>query len=183
MAVGDRVTAGQQLAEMCDNRALDVRAQIPARYLGQVRQALRAGHSLPAEVRIDDSAVALRLDRLSSQVGKGRGAIDALIEVSARGESLALGPSLELVLSLPPQPGAVAVLQRAVYGKDRLYKLMTIACGASPWRASAPAGTTPGGASSRQVRSEQLQDGDRIIVTQLPSAIDGLLVKTAEQAP
>ncbi len=66
MALGDRVTAGQQLAEMYDNRALEVPAQIPVRYFGQVRRALHAEHSLPTAVRIDGSAVALRLDRLAS---------------------------------------------------------------------------------------------------------------------
>ena len=33
------------------------------------------------------------------------------------------------------------------------------------------------------VRSDALREGDRVIVTHLPNAIDGLRVKTAEPAP
>ncbi len=86
------------------------------------------------------------------------------------------------MLSLPPQPAVVAVPRRAVHGEGRLCKLID---GRMRRLAVAPVGAHRDDAGRRfeLVRSEQLQDGGRIVVTQLPVAIGGLPVKTAEQAP
>ena len=74
------------------------------------------------------------------------------------------------------------VPRRAIYGKDRIYKLvddrmqrLTVERVGSYWDAD--------GRRFELIRNESLQDGDQIIITQLPNAIDGLLVKTREAPP
>ena len=83
-------------------------------------------------------------------------------------------------LKLPEQPGLIALPHEAIYGTDRVYTID----GESrmrPVRVERVGETRSGGGGSLVlIRADVLKPDDRIITTQLPNALDGLLVRVAE---
>ncbi len=126
VAQGDHVRDGDALIELFDIGLVEVRAQIPSRYLTTVRRALERGERLAAITIVDDEARTLTLDRLAARVERGSGGVDAFFRLDDRTRSLELGRSVSLELTLPPVSGVVAVPFAAIYGVDRVYKLVAM---------------------------------------------------------
>ena len=173
---GDRVRPGDRLLVMFDSQMLELRAQIPLRYLAAVRAALGRGEALGARAEVDGQVVRAVLHRLTAQVGRGSGGADGLFRVTEGNAWLQIGRTVELVLDLPPVHEAVAVPREALYGTDRVYVLDGERM--KSVRVERLGETRPaGGAGLLLLRSPQLGPSDRIIVTHLPNAIDGLKVR------
>ncbi len=175
VAPGDRVRSGDPLLMMYNSDALEVRAQIPSRYLNSVRQALAAEQPLTAVARLDGKPLQLRLHRLSGEVGSGRAGVDGLLRISAGGAHLELGRSLELDLQLPAIDDLLALPPQALYGTDRVYRVEDNRLQAISIQRLGE--VTIDGEPRILVNSPQIEAGDQIITTQLPNAITGLKVK------
>jgi multidrug efflux pump subunit AcrA (membrane-fusion protein) len=183
VAVGDRVRGGDTLLLIYDNAALEVRAQIPSRYQGAVLDALAAGHQLQAHTQVHKKTLLLQLDRVSGQINPDSGGIDGLFGIIKGANLLRLGQFITLSLSLPKQAGVVALPFEAVYGLNRIYKLVDgRMTGLTIERVGEQ--VLPSGKSQILVRSPALQGlntGDyQVIVTQLPNAMDGLKVRVSD---
>ena len=172
---GDQDRPGEKMIEMFDASDLQVRAQIPTQYLNQIQEAITSGRSVSAIGTVDNQYVELKLERMAGQVAKGSSGVNGLFSVLSGGDQLQLGRFVELTLKLPAISDVFALPQEAFYGTDRIYKV-------DDRRLSSITinriGEThlPGTKTFQLVHSTQLQQGDRIVVTQLPNAIDGLLV-------
>ncbi|RKZ84963.1 MAG: hemolysin D [Candidatus Parabeggiatoa sp. nov. 1] len=176
VAVGDSVGSGNTLLSMYDNAALEVRAQIPSRYQGTVLDALAARHKLKVHAQVNNKPVYLQLDRVSGQINPDSGGIDGLFRVKKGAHLLRLGQFLTLSLMLSKQPDVVALPYETVYGTNRIYKLVDGRMkGLTIERVGEQA--LPTGESRILVRSPELQQGDQVIITQLPNAMVGLKVK------
>ena len=176
VSTGDRVSPGQTLLNLIDISRIEIRAQIPSAQLPRIRSSLTAGTLLPASSRVDGRVVVSRLDRLSGEIELGAGGVDGLFAVTEDGDWLQLGRTIELVLTLPPESGVVLVPLEAIYGNDRVYKL--VAGRMQALRVDNLGETrTPGGSALALIRSPELETGDRIIITQLPNAVNGLRVR------
>lgn len=181
VAPGDRVSIGSALLELYDTHALELRAQIPAPNVAALRQVLADGGEVQGSGRSDGQVVRVVLERLAGQVEQGSGGIDGLFKVIVGRDTLALGQFVDLSVELAPLPGVAVLPATALYGMKRIYLL----------RDGRMAGidvTVVGerrndGDSQVLVRSPSLHDGDQVIVTHLPNAIDGLRVKTAAAQP
>ena len=177
---GDRVRPGDRLLVMFDTEMLELRAQIPLRYLPLLRAVLERGQTLDARAVVDGRAVRASLHRLTAQVDRGSGGVNGLFRVTEGNAWLQIGRTVELVLDLPPVHGVITVPRTALYGTDRVYvfrgeRMKSV-------RVERLGETRPAGGPSRLLlRSPHLGPSDRIIVTQLPNAIDGL--KVQEVAP
>ncbi len=174
VAVGDRVRSGDILLSMYDNTALEVRAQIPNRYQSTVLDALAAGHQLQAQVH--KKSILLQIDRVSGQINPDSGGIDGLFSVKKGSNLLRLGEFLTLSLILPQQANVVALPFEAVYGINRIYRLIDGRMRGTMIERIGEQ-VTPTGKSQILVRSPELQKGETVIVTQLPNAMDGLKVQ------
>jgi RND family efflux transporter MFP subunit len=178
VAPGDRVRPGDRMFEVYDLTALQVRAEVPSRYVAEVRSAIAAGFELAAEARVDGVPVRLQLRHIAGRVGGDSGGVEALFAIVRGGRHLPLGRFVSLELTLPPEPNVVAVPQEAIYGTNRLYLLDAGRMrGITVERVGEL--RTPEG-DDVLVRSPRLSAGAPIIVTQLPNAIDGLRVEAAE---
>ena len=173
---GDRVRPGDRLLVMFDTEMLELRAQIPLRHLALLRDALERGETLDALAAVDGRTVRAFLHRLTAQVDRGSGGVDGLFRVTEGNAWLQIGRTVELVLDLPPVHDVVTVPRTALYGTDRVYvlrgermKSVRVERLGETRRA--------GGASMLLLRSPDFRPSDRIIVTQLPNAIDGLRVR------
>jgi len=179
---GDRAQAGAVLMRVHNPESIELRVQIPTRLAFRVRDALAAGVNLPAQVELERSFYPARLERVSGQVRQGAGTVETFLALDAVPVGVAgLGATVRVVLSLPPEPDAIAVPAEALYGRDRLFKLVdgrmrSVIVERVGERA------LPDGRSEVLVRSSDLKPADQIIVTKLSTATDGLLVRVPEKS-
>ncbi|MDJ0873277.1 MAG: biotin/lipoyl-binding protein [Gammaproteobacteria bacterium] len=181
VAPGDRVRSGDPLLAIYDAGELEIRAQIPTRYVDMVSQALSAGERLPITATIGERTVSAELDRLAGQVRRGSGGLDGLFRVTGGSDVLQMGRTLELLMTLPSQRAVVALPQEAVYGMDRVYKVVD---GRMQGVLVERVGDVRSSTGERRVlvRSPALASGTEVVTTQLPNAIDGLRVQASQHA-
>ena len=179
---GDRVRPGDRLLTMFDMQMLELRAQIPLRYLPVARAALDRGETLGARAMVDGQEVRAVLHRLTAQVDRGSGGADGLFRVTKGNTWLQLGRTVEFIVDLPAVQDAVMAPREALYGTDRVFVLD----GERMKRVEVErlGETHPENGEGRVIlRSPDLKPSDRLIVTHLPNAIDGLKVKVAAASP
>ena len=158
---------------------IEIRAQIPTRQVPLVRDALAQGNALEANALVDGRRLRARLDRFTAQVERGGGGADAYFRVIEGGKDLPLGRTVELIVDLPEVHGSIALPYEAVYGTNRIYRLDGDRMRPLDVDRVGERRSTDGSAQVL-VRSPELQSGERIVVTQLPNAMDGLRVRVAE---
>lgn len=176
VAVGDRVRPGDELGQIFDLSALEIRALIPSQYLQMIRDALATKQQLTATAEVDGHPIKLKLDRLAATVGHGRSGIDALLQVITGENYLEVGRTVEVLLNLPPQHDAVALPTQALYGLDLIYIVKNQRLqGITVKRVGSF--TKPDEKQQVFVKSPNLKAGDQVVITQLPNAINGLKVR------
>ncbi|MCK5717191.1 MAG: efflux RND transporter periplasmic adaptor subunit [Thiomargarita sp.] len=171
VAVGDSVRSGDVLLSLYDNTDVEIRAQIPSRYQETVLKALHAKKQLHATVH--GKQIRLKLNRVSGQINPDSGGIDGLLSV-LNGD-LRLGEFISLSLRLPEQKNVVALPFESVYRLNHIYKLVD---GRMTLLKIERIGENQ--ESQLLVRSPELQEGDQVILTQLPNAMEGLKVQIGE---
>jgi multidrug efflux pump subunit AcrA (membrane-fusion protein) len=178
VAPGRRVRVGDPLVSLYAVEALILRSQIPSRYVREVREALAEGTALAVAGTIDSRPVEARLLRLAGAVAADTGGVEALFAVAGESAFLQQGRFLRLDLTLPTRPGLIALPPEAIYGTDRVYRIVTERLQSVPVDRIGET-RDAAGASRVLVRAPALGPGDRVVVTQLPNAIEGLLVREA----
>ncbi len=175
-AIGDRVRVGDALLSLYDLSQLEVRAQLPGRYIKQLRQMMDEHMSLNASANIDGHQASFDLHRFSGEVRSDSGGIDGLFRLEGNSQSLALGTFVELRFKLAEQANLISIPYNALYELDRVYQLndgylkaVTIA--------RIGEYQTNTGEKRLLIQSSELSEGDQIITTQLPNAITGLRVE------
>jgi len=176
ISTGDRVRAGDNLLTLYDLDRLEVRAQIPARYIDQVRNNIAQGKQQSATTQINGKTITLVLSRLSGEVRLDSGGVDALFQVQDKG--LTLGSFVELNLQLSVQDNVVAIPFNALYGLSRVYqvdkgylRLINVQ--------RVGEFKNKHGDNRILIRSDALKNGDLLLNTQLPNAITGLRVEAS----
>ena len=170
---GDRVQRGRQLLQMYDDTQLEIRTQVPNRYVTQLKQALNA--DLPIRAQVYETGTEVLLDRVAASVDRGQGGVDAFFRTDQPLPEL--GRTLELELQLQPIADAVLLDTDALYGSNRVYLVRDQQLHSMPIQQL----------GERRVAGERLlvidgagfDNGDQILSSRLPQAIDGLAVKVA----
>jgi multidrug efflux pump subunit AcrA (membrane-fusion protein) len=175
-APGDRVRPGDTLLELYNIQAMQVRAQIPTPQLAALEAALATAPSLNASAQGNGQLLGLTLSQLSGDIKQGRGGRDALFAFRQTYPQIVAGQVLSIHLRLPAVDDSIAIPRQAVYGADRIY---TVAGGRLKGHTIQRLGETSSPAGHRLVlaRSTTLGAEDRIVITQLPNAMDGLKVR------
>lgn len=177
VTAGDQVKADTVLLRLYSVRSLEVRARIAAPYQGEILAALEQGLPLTAEVDIGAGKVQLVLERLAGEASAS--GVDGLFAVQGDPVGLRLGQMVQLRLRRPVGDDLVPVPYEAVYGDNRVYRL-------DDNRMHALAVEVLGGMVGQDgserllVRSPLLHAGDRIVVTHMPNAIEGLRVEAVQ---
>jgi multidrug efflux pump subunit AcrA (membrane-fusion protein) len=171
VAAGDQVKRADTLLTLYPSDALEVRAKLPAPYQQELLETLNAGRTLPATARAGATEIALELDRVSGEADPS--GIDGLFRIRRGADSLRLGSMLTLQLQREPQAGVVAVPYTALYGNDRLYRLVD---GRLQGLTVTALGDYAGAGDEPMllVTSPQLLAGDQLVTTHLPNAVTGL---------
>lgn len=178
---GRRVRVGDPLVSLYDTDELEIRAQLPNRHLPAIRKALIAGEPLSVQGEIDGMTLQAELRSLAGEAGSGTGGVDGLFRLVQGGSQISQGRFIRLELSLPPQGGLVALPHEAIYGTDRVY-LLDGDSRMLPHRVERVGETRMADGSTRVlVRAPELAVGATVITTQLPNALEGLLVRVVDQ--
>jgi len=180
VSIGDRVRAGDTLISLYDLNNLEVRAQIPGRYINQLLDMMNKKETLEAKATLNQQLLSFKLERMSGEVKVDSGGIDGLFSISGNHYAIALGSFIELKLKLSAQDDVVAVPFNALYGLDHVYRLKE---GYLQSVSIERVGETINEMGQKQLllRSSELQQGDQIVSTQLPNAITGLRVEALSE--
>ncbi|SER03953.1 RND family efflux transporter, MFP subunit [Amphritea atlantica] len=178
IAAGERVRSGDPLLTLYATDTLEVRSQVPSRYLPQLHQQLKHGKQIIATATLDGQPLKLTLARFAAAVESGSAGVDALFRIDSgdyRGEP---GRSLSLRLTMPEQDNLLALPPQAIFGTDRIYTVKDNRLqGVTIERVGDLRDSQ--GESKVLVRSATIQPGEPILATQLPNAMTGLLVEVA----
>jgi len=180
VSVGERVRAGDSLLLLYDLDNLEVRAQLPGRYINQVYAMLQQNETLFAKASFPQHQLVFKLERLSGEVKVDSGGIDGLFSISGHNNALTLGTFVELKLKLAKQSNVIALPFNALYGLDHVYRLKG---GYLQSIMIERVGEFTNDLGNKQLllRSQDLQQEDQIVSTQLPNAITGLRVEAVSE--
>ena len=190
VASGERVQSGQVLLSLYDHENMEIRAQLPNRYVSLVKTSLAQGELINAYTESYGNIHPLHLKRLSGQANQGTGGIDALFNPPLPAESLSnditlsapmpstlvLNSTLKVHVVLPPINNVITLPLSAVYGSDRIYRIEEGRLNAINIKIL---GKQFSGSNKQDrviIQSNLLKNGDVIATTQLPNAITGLKV-------
>lgn len=175
---GDRVRIGDPLLSVYDTSTVEIRAQVPTRHVPRIRDGLREQALPVARVDVDGLRVDAILDRLTARVASGSGGVDCIFKVTGNTAGLPLGRTVELLVDLPPVHAAVAVPFEAVYANKRVFVLDNGRLKGVPIETVGERRDADGKAAL--LVKGAISEGDPIVITQLPNAVEGLRVKVAE---
>jgi len=177
VSVGDRVATGQTLISLYPTQSLEIRAHIPFRYIADIQNAIASEQKPVALWKRDEALTSFELKRLSGDA-KPSG-MDAFFDTGDASQTLRPGELLSLNLSLPPEEEVFSVPFQAIYGNSRIFLLRDDRLEGIDVETVGQFFQADRGARLL-VRSEEINDGDAIVITHLPNAVTGLKVRTAE---
>ena len=178
---GDRVSTGTALLSIYDLNMLEVRAQLPSRYIQTVRASLKRGEKMQAKAMTDDGQLLdCFLTRLAGEVRLDSGGIDGLFSLTSDNQPLALGTFVELSLKLPPEKAVMAVPFNALYGFNQVYLIKDSRLQSVMVKRVGEYRDTAG-KKMLLIRSSDLKQGDNIVSTQLPNVTTGLKVSVLSE--
>lgn len=176
VSIGDRVRVGDNLITVYDLDDLEVRAQIPSRYVRQIKQSIDNKKKLIATATVDGQDLNLRLNRLSGEIELDSGGIDGLFAMETDDLNLPLGTFVELTMTLQAEQNVISIPFNALYGLDKVFRLNDGYLEAVRVERVGEF-SPPQGGSYLLVRSPQLRDQDKLVSTQLPNATTGLRIE------
>ena len=158
---------------------MELVGSIPRRYQSALQQALDNNTQLTAVSVDSETTIRATLSRLAGEVNERSGGVDAIFDITEGAESLSLGRSLKLQLRLPAVDNSFVLDNTAVYGTDTIYRVVDNRLQAVKVRRLGDF-IDNGNPSRTLLVSEDIQPGDVIMTTQLPNAIENLLVKISK---
>lgn len=178
VAQGDRVNNNEKLLSFYSLEKLEIRAKLPINVLHEIQKNLMDGNELKGIASTGGHQTAVLLERLSGE-GQASG-IDAIFSVQSNaveakpGSSLRIGSIVVISLTRAAQKELIRVPHQAMYGNDRLYKIVD-------QRLQLVKVETIGeyrrqNEAQLLIKSDNLQSGDVILSTHLPNAFSGLKV-------
>jgi multidrug efflux pump subunit AcrA (membrane-fusion protein) len=178
---GERVRPGEVLLETYATDHVELRAQLPQKFVSVIKQSLANEVPLPAKLQKNAAESVVYLNRISGLLADSGNGVDALFVINSEvADELIIGETLEIILVLPSIENVFSLPASAIYGTDRIYRV-------EKERLIAVKIEKLGSQYINDnqfvlVRSEKLQPGDEIITTQLPHAVSGLKVEVLNTA-
>ena len=174
---GERVRPGEVLLEIYATEHIELRAQLPQKFVAVIKQSLSHRLPLNASIQTVSGEYIVSLDRISGSIADDGQGVDGLFSVDSETiSSLTIGDTLKMILELPAIDNVFSVPVSSIYGSNRIYRVeddRLVAIDVEKLGRQYSEGK-----QYILVRNEKLRPGDEIITTQLPHAVNGLKVKT-----
>lgn len=176
---GDRVQPGKTLVALYDSATLRIRARLPSTLATRLRPLLAADTGIQAVVSGSRGTATLR--NLSHEIEAGSSGVDAFFDLPVH-SPLEIGRTVDITVNMPPVEGVAAVPQQSLHENRYVYVVSGDRLQAIP---VATHGTrrNPRGGQDVLVRSQVLQDGAEVLVSDMPQAREGLLVRATRPEP
>ncbi len=178
-APGQRLAPGGAVVELYATDSLVLRAVVPEPHLETLGRMASSGAPVEARGRLDGRTVSAAFLGLSAAVAGSGAGVEALFRLAPDSRWLQLGRVLEVQVELPPLDGVVPIPWEALYGGDEIY-LIDGENRLHAVRVERVGRLRRDGRELLLVRAPGLE-GARLLATQLPNAVEGLLVKVVEQ--
>ncbi len=173
---GDRVRPGDTLLEIFDRGSLELTGTIAQRYTSAIQSSLNKNVPLTATTNRQGKILTATLDRISGNVDKDSGGLLAIFKIDSSDTGLSLGRNLRLQLQLPEINQTFVAPNTAIFGTNRVYKIIDGRLKAVQVTRLGDYPPTDGTPSSL-LQSNEISNGDMLLKTQLPNAIENLLVE------
>ena len=180
-APGRRVRVGAPLISLYASDDMLVRAQLPTRHLPQIRSAMNAGEPLVAHGEIDGIRVVAQLRGLAAESDANSGGVDGLFTVTEGAQEISQGRFVRIELQLPARDGLAALPHEAIYGTDRVYLVDEDSRMRAQRIERVGEVRLDNGETRVLVDTAALPAAAKVVVTQLPNALDGLLIRVADE--
>ncbi len=178
---GERVRVGDPLIRLYPVDDLEIHASLPEKVVPQIQTLLREKQALTASAVVDGQHISADLVRLAGETRSGEAGIQAIFQVRADAGPLPLNRFVNLRLHLPEQQDSVAVPFEALYGTDRIYRVVDQRLqGLQVERLGEFQDDAD--RTLALIRHPDLRAGDILVVTRLPHAVDGLSVEVTMAA-
>lgn len=177
---GERVQMGQALVSLYDQNSMELHAQIPDKYVNEIKDALALGKTINAQASRFGKSYSLKLQRLAGQVKTGSGGINAIFLPEDPSQGFVLNNTIEILVNLPSLDNAITLPLSAIYGSDRVYRVEEGRLQAINISILGKELDPLGKEDRAIITSKLLNRGDIIATTQLPNAISGLKVKARD---
>lgn len=174
VAEGDQVRNGDALLSFYQESGLEVKGRLPVQFQHEVEQVLTAGNRLTAKAGVYGQQIELELLRLAGQADSS--GIEAFFRIFNGAEQLRPGNLLRIELNRPEQQNVVSIPWRAIYGNDRVFRIVDERMRALKVQSFGQF-TNELGEARLLIKNPQLAKGDLIVTTHLPNAVEGLKVK------
>jgi len=179
---GERVRPGEELLKLYSTDNVELRAQLPQKYVDTVKQALQRQQALSAKVKTSHADIDVVLHRVSGAMANSGIGVDALFEISSDDAKLfVIGEVHDVILNLPAITDVYSIPVSSIYGTNRIYRVENGRLAAI--NVEKLGGQIMGDNQFILVRSDKLAPGDEIITTQLPHAMSGLKVDVRNAVP
>ncbi|MGM0811971.1 efflux RND transporter periplasmic adaptor subunit [Thioalkalivibrio sp.] len=179
---GERARVGDALVRLYALNDLEVRASLPEAIVPRINDLLDEGVHLQAEAMVGGRHVRASLDRLAGETRAGEAGISAIFRVVEGGRELPLNRFVNLRLSLPEETRSVVVPFESLYGRDRVYRVVDGRMqGLTVERLGQV--TDLEGRTRALIQHPDLEEGDVLVATRLPNAVDGLRVEVELNGP
>ena len=173
---GDRVRTGDMLMRLQNPESVEIRAQLPSRFAQSITDYLSSHETIAATVEIEGRKAQGQVLRVSGQTRSGTGGVDSFIGFNSAINGLRLGSTVRVLLDLPPENNVIALPGEALYGRDKIYKLVGDRMEMIEIERVGERENLDG-STQVLVRAPALNTEDQIITTKLANASNGLLVR------
>ncbi|OUR88882.1 hypothetical protein A9Q81_22915 [Gammaproteobacteria bacterium 42_54_T18] len=177
----NRLRTGDTVLTLYDTDAIEIRAQVPLKYLPTFEFALQQKKPITGDFSSLGKTIPLTLSRLSGAIGKGKGGIDGLFSIEVNPQTqqafpITVGRSLSISLKLPAVSESIIVPTQAIYGQDRIYTVQNSLL-VSHQIKRVGTQTSLDGSLRFLIDSANIKEGANILITQVPNAISGMEVQ------
>lgn len=174
----ERVQIGSPLVDIFKSDDLEVRVQIPTRYIDAFEKSRADNLPIRARAIVDGKNYPLVFSRLTSESDPGHGGVDAFFTVDKNAPHLSLGRPVDVVLELPSLTSVIAIPVTALHGHDHVFKiennrLVNVSVELTGERLSK-------GTRQYLITSPHLKPGDTVLTSLLPNAVSGIRVNIVE---
>lgn len=177
VSAGERSRVGDILVEVYDRNSIEIRAQIPNRHIRDIRKALQNNKNTNAIAIAENVTSNITLSRVAGI--SSQGGVDGIFTITDNNSNLVVGQSLAVILKLPEQQDLYRLPAAAIYGENRVYKIVDSRMQAVT--VSKVGKQYNDNQMVHLIHSSELKDKDTIVTTQLANAISGLKVSIRSQ--
>ena len=177
----NRLRTGDTVLTLYDTDSIEIRAQVPLKYLPTFELALQQQKPITGNFTSLGQSISITLSRLSGAIEKGKGGIDGLFSIAANPQTqqafpITVGRSLSISLELPAVSKSIIVPTQAIYGQDRIYTVKNSLLESHQIKRVGTQ-TALDGSLRFLIDSANIREGEDILITQVPNAISGMEVQ------